>query len=239
LSSVARELKRQMGKALHTHDMIRDGDHVLVAVSGGKDSKSLLWLLRERIRRVPINYRLTAVHVDPGFGGDSGRKLEAFFSEHRFDFRIISSNIGPRAHGVGNRENPCFLCSRLRRNLLFELAAEMGCNRLALGHHKDDLIETFFLNVFYGAAISTMLPVQQLFGGRLAVIRPLYRVDEDTIRRYAQSMRWPRVNVRCPTAGSSKRQEVKKMLSRFYRTNSKIKGNIFHALQNVRTEYLP
>ena len=238
MSYVAKEIKRLTGKAIHTKDMIRDGDHVMVAVSGGKDSLALLWLLKERIKRVPIDYRITAVHVDPGFGANSADKMTSFFLAHGFEFRVIESDIGPKAHGPQNRENPCFLCSRLRRKLLFQTAEEVGCNRVAFGHHKDDLIETFFLNVFYGASISTMVPVQGLFGGKLTVIRPFYLVDEDLIRRYAQLMDWPEISLDCPTAGSSKREEIKNMLKHFYRSNRKIKGNIFHALQNVNAEYL-
>ncbi|MBW2284263.1 MAG: tRNA 2-thiocytidine(32) synthetase TtcA [Deltaproteobacteria bacterium] len=234
----AKELKRYMGKAIHRHGMIADGDHVLAAVSGGKDSMSLLWQLRERIRRIPIDYRLTAVHVDPGFGADSASSMEAFFTSEGFSHRIIRTDIGPMAHGPENRENPCFLCARLRRKRLFEMAGELGCNKIAFGHHKDDIIETFFLNVFYGASISTMLPVQPLFEGRLTVIRPLYLVEENVIRRYARDMTWPRIDLGCPTAGSSKREEIKKMLQGLYRANRKVKGNVFHALQNVRPDYL-
>jgi len=204
VSYVVKEIKRLTGKAIHTMDMIRDGDHVMVAVSGGKDSLSLLWLLKERIKRVPIDYRLTAVHVDPGFGANSADQMTSFFSAHDFEFRVIESDIGPKAHGAQNRENPCFLCSRLRRKLLFQTAEKVGCNRMAFGHHKDDLIETFFLNVFYGASISTMVPVQDFFGGKLTVIRPFYLVDEALIRRYAQLMDWPEINLDCPPAGSSK-----------------------------------
>ncbi len=220
-----------MGKAIHNLKMIEDGDHILVAVSGGKDSLALLWLLRERIKRIPIEYKITAAHVDPGFGADSANQMESFLSSNDFRYRILASDIGPRAHGPENRENPCFLCSRLRRKLLFELAAEMKCNRIAFGHHKDDVIETFFLNLFYGASIGTMLPVQDLFGGRLTVLRPLYLVDEDLVRRYVASMGWPRIELGCPTAGASKREEIKSMLKSFYRTNKKIKGNIFHAVR--------
>ena len=238
MSFVQKEMKRLVGKAIHKWRMIGDGDHVLVAVSGGKDSLALLWLLRERLKRVPLEYRVTAVHVDPGFGSDSAEQMEGFFLDHRFEYRVIRSDIGPRAHGPENPENPCFLCSRLRRKLLFELASELGCNLIAFGHHKDDLIETFFLNVFYGASISTMLPVQKLFGGKLTIIRPLYMVDENLIRRYVETMRWPRVELACPTAGSSKREGIKEMLNGLYRSNKKIKGNIFHALQNVNPEYL-
>jgi tRNA 2-thiocytidine biosynthesis protein TtcA len=238
LGFVAKEMKRLAGKAIHTRNMIKDGDHVLVAVSGGKDSLALLWLLRERIRRIPIEYKVTAVHVDPGFGVDNASKMETFFSEHGFEFRIIKSDIGPRAHGPENRENPCFLCSRLRRKLLFEMADERGCNLIAMGHHKDDIIETFFLNVFFGASVSTMQPVQELFDGKLTLIRPLYLIDEDLVRRYVKFMGWPEIDLGCPTSGSSKRQEIKNMLNGFYRSNKKVKGNIFHALQNVNPEYL-
>jgi len=238
LGFAAKEMKRLMGKAIHTHQMIHDGDHLLVAVSGGKDSLSLLWLLRERIKRIPIHYRITAVHVDPGFGTDSAAQMTTFFSAHGFDYRVLKTQIGPQAHGPDNRENPCFLCSRLRRKLLFELAGEMGCNRIAFGHHKDDIIETFFLNVCYSASISTMLPVQEFFGGEITGIRPLYLIDEDLIRRYASAMGWEQIKLGCPSAGASKREEIRQMLQGLYRSNRKIKGNIFHALQNVNPDYL-
>jgi len=238
LSYIAKELKRLVGKAIHSREMIRDGDHVMVAVSGGKDSLALLWLLRERIKHIPIDYRITAVHMDLGFGGESAGQMESFFMTHGFEYRIIGTDIGPRAHSKENLENPCFLCARLRRKRLFQLAEELGCKRIALGHHKDDLIETFFLNIFYGASISTMLPVQNLFGGKLILIRPLFLVDENRIDRYARFMGWERIDSGCPTAGYSKREEIRTMLQNFYRSNKKIKGNIFHSLQNVNPEYL-
>ena len=227
-----------MGKAIHTRNMIQEGDHVLVAVSGGKDSLALLWLLRERIKRIPITYRLTAVHVDPGFGADSAAGMASFFEEHGFEYKIIRSDIGPRAHGPENRENPCFLCSRLRRKLLFEAADSLDCNLIAFGHHKDDIIETFFLNVLYGASISTMQPVQELFEGKLVLIRPLFLIEEDLVQRYVKSMEWPEIELGCPTGASTKRIEIKTMLNGFYRSNKNIKGNIFNALQNVNPAYL-
>ena len=235
----AREMKRLMGKAIHNLNMTEDGDHILVSVSGGKDSMALLWLLRERIRRIPIEYSITAVHVDPGFGSGSATKMRDFFIENGFNHEIIESDYGPRAHSPENLENPCFLCSRLRRKAIFKLASELNCNKVAFGHHKDDLIETFFLNIFFGASVSTLMPVQEFFEGRLTVIRPFYMIDERIIGRYAEIMGFPMVDFGCPTAGSSKREEIKKILSRLYRTNRKIKGNIFHAIQNVKSEYLP
>lgn len=235
----AKEMKRLMGKAIHKHGMIEDGDHILVSVSGGKDSMSLLRLLRDRIKRIPIEYRITAVHVDPGFGSDSAARMEFFFKEYGFDYEIITTDFGPKAHSPENRENPCFLCSMLRRKAIFKLASRLKCNKIALGHHKDDVIETFFLNIFYGASVSTMMPVQTFFNGRLTVIRPFYLIPERTIQKYAEGMERPDINLGCPTAGKSKRDEIKRMLRRFYKTNRKIEGNIFHAIQNVRPEYLP
>ena len=238
MGRVNKEMTRLLGKALHGRDMIRDGDHVMAAVSGGKDSLSLLWLLQERSKRVPISYRITSVHVDPGFGARSGERMEAFFSAHGLDYRIIRSDFGPLAHSAANKENPCFLCSRMRRKTLFALAREMGCNKIAFGHNKDDIIETLFLNIFYGASISTMAPVQNFFGGKLSIIRPLYMIDQEMIQLYAEEMGWPDISLGCPTAGASKREEIKAMLRRLYANNKKIKGNIFHALHNVRQGYL-
>jgi tRNA 2-thiocytidine biosynthesis protein TtcA len=235
----AKEMKRLMGKAIHAYNMIQDGDHILVSVSGGKDSMALLWLLRERMSRIPIDYRVTAVHVDPGFGADSAEQMRAFFTEHGFDHEIIASDCGPKAHSRENRENPCFLCSRLRRKAVFNLASERNCNKIAFGHHKDDVIETFFLNIFFGASVSTMMPVQDFFNGKLTVIRPFYLIPERLIQKYALSMEWLKIELGCPTAGGSKREDIKTMLKGFYRTNKKIEGNIFHAIQNVKTDYLP
>ncbi len=236
---VKREMKRLMGKAIYQNQMTMNGDHILVAVSGGKDSMSLLWLLRERIKRLPLDYRITAAHVDPGFNGSSADLMKSFFQEHGFDYRIVKSDFGPRAHMRDNTENPCFTCSRLRRTALFKLAEELHCNKIAMGHNKDDLIETLFLNLFYGASISTMKPVQVLFDGMLSIIRPLYMIEERLIEKYSSLMNFPLVNMGCPSEGSSKRRDVKEMLEGLYRTNRKIKGNIFHAMHNLNPEYMP
>jgi tRNA 2-thiocytidine biosynthesis protein TtcA len=114
----------------------------------------------------------------------------------------------------------------------------MGCRKIAYGHHKDDVIETFFLNVFYGASISTMTPVQEFFKGELYIIRPLFMIDGDLIERYGKSMGWAEISSGCPTTGFSKREAIKRMLEEFYRGNKKVKGNIFHALHSVRPDYL-
>ena len=130
------------------------------------------------------------------------------------------------------------MCSRIRRKYVFELAGDLKCNKIALGHHKDDIIETLFINMFYGASVSTMMPVQDFFKGKIKAIRPLFMTDEHIIKRYAREMEFPIIRTGCPTSGKSKREDVKNLLNALYKTNRKIKGNIFHALQNVKTEYL-
>jgi len=236
---VLKDMKRLMGKAIHNYSMTEEGDHILVGVSGGKDSMSLLWLLRERLKRLPIKYRITAAHVNPGFNPESTEMMRGFFHEQGFDHVVIQGDFGPRAHSPENRENPCFFCAMHRRKALFALSTELGCNKIALGHHKDDMIETFFLNIFYGASVSTMLPVQEFFKGKIKVIRPFYLIDEALIKRYTSLMEWNAIDLGCPTAGASKREEIKKMLEGFYRGNKKVKGNVFHAITNVKKEYLP
>ena len=227
-----------MGKALHRYDMIAHGDRIVVGLSGGKDSMTLLWFLFERLARVPIDYELFPVYVDPGFEGGFGEQLHQYSRDQGYPLRMETTDFGLVAHSPENRENPCFLCSRLRRKRLFEIADELNCNKVALGHHKDDIIETLFMNMCYAGEISTMKPSQSFFEGKFTVIRPLAYADEDSITRFARSMGFPEFVNPCPTAGMSKRQEVKTMLKELYRSNRKIRGNIFRSMSHVRTDYL-
>lgn len=233
MSYAAREIKRLMGKAIHQCHMIEEGDKILVAVSGGQDSLSLLWLLRDRLRRVPISYDLMAVHVELGFSDDTREKLEHFLRTNGFVFSVLETKFGPLAHGTENRENPCFLCSRLRRKAIFEKAAELECNKVAFGHHKDDFIETFFLNLFFAGSISTLRPCQELFNGKLIIVRPLYLVNTSTIKKFAEEMGFPALESGCPSSLSSKRRQIRSLLFNLYKSNRKIKANITSALQGI------
>jgi len=231
-------LNKAMGKALHHYQMISDGDRIIVGVSGGADSLSLMWMLSERRARIPIDYDLFAVYIDPGFEESFAAALKTYCEQLGFPLRVEYTDFGLRGHSPSNRENPCFLCSRLRRNRLFEIADESGCLKLALGHNKDDLIETLFMNICYAGEISTMLPSQTFFQQKFTLIRPLAFADEDLIRRFARDLGFPDFKNPCPTAKTSKRQEIKALLKQLYRSNKKIKGNIFRAMSRVRLEYL-
>jgi len=233
-----KSLNRAVGQALHRYDMIADGDRILVGLSGGKDSLTLMWMLAERRRRVPIQYALEAAYIDPGFEGGFADRLENFGRDMGWSLKVERTDHGVLAHSDANRENPCFLCSRLRRQRLFELADALGCNKVALGQNKDDLIETLFLNICYAGEISTMVPAQPFFGGRFTVIRPLAHAEENQIRRFAREQNFPDFHNPCPTAAVSKRQEIKSLLNHLYRGNRKVKGNIFRAMRHVRRDYL-
>lgn len=233
-----RKIFRTLGRGIRHYDLIQDRDRIAVAVSGGKDSLSLLWLLQTRLRWVPVRYTLTAIHLDPGFPGSRPRQVEEFCREVGVPFRGESTDYGPRAHSPENRENPCFFCSRLRRKRLFELASALGCTKLALGHNQDDIIETLFLNIFYSGEIGTMVPRQSLFDGSLIIIRPLALTAEKEIQGLVRRKGWPETVNACPSANVSARSGVKKMLHDLYASNRKIRGNTFRALSSVRPDYL-
>jgi tRNA 2-thiocytidine biosynthesis protein TtcA len=179
------------------------------------------------------------VHVDPGFDPPSADALERYFLDEGFPYAVLRTDFGPRAHSRENRENPCFLCARLRRRALFEKARELGCSKIALGHNQDDLIETFFINICYGAQVAGMLPRQAFFGGMTTVIRPLALVPAAKVERLRERLKLPIVANPCPSAARNKRQEVRLLLEGLYRGNRKVRGNIFHAMSHVNLEYLP
>lgn len=231
-------LNSLLGKAIHRYDMIQDGDRIAVGLSGGKDSLTLLWALCERRKRIPVDYDLFPIYVDPGFPGGFGDDLQDFCRQLDLSLTIDRTDHGIVAHSPANRENPCFLCARLRRKRLFEIADAHGCRKLALGHNKDDVIETFFLNICYAGEISTMVPRQTFFKGRFTVIRPLAMVEAAHIRRFATDRRLPCFHNPCPSAGMTKRSEIRTTLEALYRTNRKIKGNIYRAMSHVKPEYL-
>lgn len=233
-----KKINRFVGKAQHRYAMISDGDRVLVGLSGGMDSLTLMWTLSERLERIRVDYRLHAVYLDPGFEGGYSQKLADYCKHAGYRLTIEHTDFGVRSHSRNNRENPCFLCSWERRKRLFKIAETLGCSKVALGHNKDDIIETLFMNICYAGQISTMIPSQTFFNGKITVIRPLAYVEKETIRQFAVEQRFPEFTNPCPSATNSKRQYIKGLLDQLYQSNDKIKGNIFRSMKNVKPEYL-
>jgi tRNA 2-thiocytidine biosynthesis protein TtcA len=226
-----------MGKAIHRYGLVQDGDRILVGVSGGKDSLTLLHLLHERSKRVPIHYELMPVYIDLGFDPERAEILKKYFESRGLHFHIEFTDIGRRANSAENRENPCFLCSWERRKRLFHLAHRLKCNKISLGHHKDDIIETLLINIFYSAEISTMVPSQSLFKGKITLIRPLALIEEKKIERFAREMKLPFGPSGCPSSGKTKRKVVKDLIETLSKKDRRVKGNIFRALSNIKLDY--
>ncbi len=227
-----------MGKAIDDWGMIADGNKVLLGVSGGQDSQALLKILFDLKARAPIHFDVLPVYIDAGFEGSFAKDLQLFIARHFGPSRVEYTDHGVLAHSEINRKNPCFLCSRLRRKRLFEIAKEEGCDKVALAHNKDDIIETFFINIFYSGKIGTMKPFQTFFNGEIKVIRPLAYVEKKDIITFCDRFRLPEFKNTCPSAGRTKRSSVRKMLETLYEENEHIKGNIFRAMANVASDYL-
>ena len=218
--------------------MISDGDRVLVGLSGGKDSLSMMWALNERLERIRVDYHLHAVYLDPGFEPGFSVQLADYCRDKGYRLTVEKTDFGVRAHSRENRENPCFLCAWERRKRLFNIAESLGCCKVALGHNRDDIIETLFMNICYSGEISTMVPAQPFFNGKFTVIRPLAYVEKGIINRFAAEQHFPEFINPCPSAANSKRQDIKRLLEQLYRSNDKIKGNIFNSMSHIKREYL-
>jgi len=240
LRALEKRLLGQVGQASRDYALIEPGDHIMVALSGGKDSYTLLDLLRKLQNKVPFRFELTAVNVDQGHPGFPRHVLEAYLQEHGYRAHfVIEDTYSIVKEKVPEGKTYCSLCSRLRRGILYTTARKLGTNKIALGHHRDDLIETLILNMFYAGQIKAMPPRLVSDAGDNIVIRPLCYAAEDDIEQYARLMQFPILP--CDLCGSQdglKRKQVKLLLRELERDNPKLRGNLFAALGNVRASHL-
>ena len=223
---------------MHDYKMLADKDRIIIAVSGGIDSLVLAWLLDFWKKKAPIDYKLFAVHLDMGFGSRESSLVEEQLKGLGLPYIIKKTSIGRKAFDAEKGKSGCYHCARQRRNLLFEVAREKGYNKIAFGHHQEDIIETFFLNMLYSGNLSTLVPSQELFKGNLTLIRPLAYLDKKKINAIGEQLNITPVPNPCPFAEKTKREEVRKLLNILYKQHPDIKENIFAALGNVKTDYL-
>ncbi len=232
-------LKKWLEKAVLDYRMIEEGDRLLIGVSGGADSFALLDLLDSPMVFVP-KFSFIAVNIDMGFAPDyvAYNQLEKYLQENNYPYVMEKTDIGLLAHSDYNKKNPCFLCSRLRRKRIFEIADAEGCNKIAFAHHRDDIIETLLINMFYGREISTMMPNQSIFDGKLHIIRPLAYLKEELVKKYSRERQFPKVKNCCPTSNTSKRVYIKNLLNELERDNKEVRDNIYKSMSHVKPDYL-
>jgi tRNA 2-thiocytidine biosynthesis protein TtcA len=240
LETVERKLGRALARAATDFEMIDDGDRILVAVSGGKDSYTMLHLLRALQRRAPVRFALKVVNVDQGHPGYPGHLLRAYMAAEGHDFTMIEEDT----YSIVTDKIPagktyCSLCSRLRRGILYRVAKEMGCNKIALGHHRDDVLQTLLLNLLFAGQLASMPPKLLGDAGRLVVIRPLVYCAEEDIRAFSALLKFPILP--CDLCGSQEqlqRKQVGRMIDQLEADRPGTKAVMLAALQNVRPSHL-
>lgn len=233
-----RKICRKAGVTIRDHDMIEKGDHILVGLSGGKDSLILLQVLAERKQILPFEFRITAAHISNqsvDYQIDLN-KLKNFCNDLKIPFihKIINPDMREDL-----KKASCFVCSWHRRKVLFDLTRELDCNKLALGHHRYDAIETLLLNMIYHGSISSLPYALRMFDGRVTLIRPLLDLDENLLTDYAEGNEIVAVEKACEYEGNTKRKIISDLIMEIEKVYSKGSFNIFKSMGKIFEEYLP
>ncbi|MCC7539116.1 MAG: tRNA 2-thiocytidine(32) synthetase TtcA, partial [Deltaproteobacteria bacterium] len=233
-------LARQMGRCVGDFGLLADGDRVMVALSGGKDSYTMLHLLARLAARAPVRFDLVAVHLDQGQPGYDGEPLRRWLETHGYEHRILREDTyAIVVDKLGHEQTYCSLCSRLRRGVLYTAATELGCSKIALGHHRDDALETLLLNLTFAGSLKAMPPKLVSDDGRHVVIRPLLYCAEDDIQRFADAMEFPILPCNlCGSQPNLMRKQVKQLLADLEARAPGVRESMLAALGNVRPSHL-
>lgn len=229
-------VRHAIGKTINTYNLIEDGDHILIGVSGGKDSLILIESLAERRKYLPIDYKLTAVHVNVEnipYQVDISY-LKNFCESNNVDF-VYKEVVYDEKEG----KSPCFFCSWSRRKVFYELSKEMGIGKVATGHHLDDALETLFMNMVYHGTMSSLPAQFTMFDGRLQFIRPMIEIQESKLVEYAQIRNFPKLKSECPHDKLTKRKKMRSFIDALQDEHDMAKINMFRAMSNLNPEYLP
>lgn len=224
-----------IGKAMHDYNMIEEGDRIAVGISGGKDSLTVLNTLI-RVQKISgIKFEIFPIHIHPVEEGGKYADIKEYCKKMGVELQVIETSIGESILTNKELKNPCFMCARVRRGLLYKEMKNQNINKLVLGHHKDDIIETFLLNVFYQGNMGVMKPAYNSEEYGLKVIRPLAYVEEKEIIRYAKKLNLPILHNDCPyeTSDNSKRLKVKKMIEELSKDSPDIRSVMLNSIKNL------
>ncbi len=233
-----RDFFRKVGKAIYDYDLIEDNDKILVGVSGGKDSLALLEVLALRARASKQRYRVVAAHVAVE---NVAYEVDADYIKEfcdRLGVELIQREISTSVHEDSDKP-VCFVCSWNRRKTLFEIAKEQQCNKLALGHHRDDAVESLLISMMFNGTIASMPPKLSMFDGTFTLIRPLIFLSNEETREYATFRAFKKQNKNCPHERATNRAAVAEIVQRMEALSPHARGNLFAAMKNIRMEYLP
>ncbi|MCP4804328.1 MAG: tRNA 2-thiocytidine(32) synthetase TtcA [Proteobacteria bacterium] len=240
LIRLEKKLMREIGKANGDFDLISAGDRIMVAMSGGKDSYAMLQLLQRIKVKANLDIELIAVNLDQGQPDFPAHLLEGWLKDHGYTYKMLKRDTYSIVlDKIPEGKTYCSLCSRLRRGILYTAAQELGCNKIALGHHRDDLIETVLLNLFYSGQLKSMAPKLFADNGKNVVIRPLAYCAEEDIAAYAKLVDFPILPCNlCGSQDNMQRQQIKAMLTDLSTKNPAVKGNMMSALRNIKGTHL-
>ena len=230
---IDKKIASGVGRAISDFSMIREGDRILVGLSGGKDSSMLAYTLARLRRHTPVRFELAAVSVDPTDGCADFTEVARFASLLGIPFEIVRHPIFDILKRAGNT-SACSLCANIRRGILASTATTKGCNVLALGHHLDDVVETAFLNLLYAGRFTCFEPHMKMSRSGVRVIRPLVYVPEDAIARNARRLGWEALDLNCEYARSSRRATVKDAIRSLSGIARDLRSNVLHALKHNR-----
>ncbi len=240
LQKLEKRLISNVGKAIGDYNMIADGDTILVCVSGGKDSYTLLSMLMALRQRAPVDFRLIAMNLDqkqPGFPADV---LPRYLADLGIDYRIVEADTYSIVkEKIPEGKTTCSLCSRLRRGIIYRTAKEVGANKIALGHHRDDMVHTLFLNMLFGGKLKAMPPKLVTDDRAHVVIRPLAYCSEKDIARFARGMEYPIIPCNlCGSQSNLQRQKIREMMEDWDRRYPGRTESVFTAMQNILPSHL-
>ena len=220
-------------RCMDDYEMLQPDDRVVVGVSGGKDSLALLVLLSELRKYHPSRFSLQAVTIDMGLGNMDFAPVQSLCQQLDVPLTIVKTEIGPIIFDYRKEKNPCSMCAKMRRGALNQAVLDLNCNKLALGHHYDDAVETFFLSLFYEGRLSCFQPVTRLDRCGVTQIRPMLYLSEKTVSNFAQRLDLPVVENRCPADKHTKRQEVKELVYELSTRYPDLKDRVFGAMQRL------